>query len=123
MPLPGDGYIPRHALLVEVCWSTSAGRPGRLGLLRPEQRAQDVLHDAAVPEVLGLARRVDPHDGLELLAVSANCDLARRVTRIHCLDAGDVEHLVPGQQQTCRALARLELQWQDAHADQVGPVD
>ena len=34
-----------------------------------EQRAQDVLHDAAVAVVVGLARGVDADDGLELLAV------------------------------------------------------
>src|SRR5579859_295649 len=43
------------------------------------QGAQHVLHDAAVPVVLRLARGVDPYDGAESLAVGCHHDLVRHI--------------------------------------------
>src|SRR5260370_1796348 len=87
-------------------------RPGatqRAGSARAEQRTQHVLHDSAVAEILGLAWGVDPHDGPELLVVGAHRHLARDVSGVDRIDAGDVEHLIAGQQQRFRAVPRLEL--------------
>src|SRR5215475_15334898 len=41
--------------------------PGEL-----QQRPQHVLHDAAVPVVVGLAWRVDPYDYVEFLAIGSH---------------------------------------------------
>src|ERR1700757_4038098 len=97
--------------------------PALSGLRLAEQGTQHVLHDAAVPVVLRLARRVDPDHGPELLAVGADGYLARSISCVHRLDASDVEHLVTGEPERCRALPRPELQRQHTHPDQVGPVD
>src|SRR5580692_6725030 len=94
-----------------------------VGLVLGEQRAQHVLHDPAVPVVLGLAGGVDPHHGLELGAVRPDRHLARNGPIVDLLDAGDLEHLAPGQAERGGRLPRAVLQWQHAHADQVGPVD
>src|SRR5262245_11643510 len=61
-----------------------------------QQRPQHELHDAAVPVVVGLARRVDPHGRRELPAVRGNRHLARSLARIHGLDPDDVEYLMAG---------------------------
>src|SRR6266700_88361 len=87
-----------------------------------QQRPEYVRHDPAVPVVGGLTRRVDPHDRRELLAVRGHRHLARRLAPVHGLDSGDVEDLVPGEPEGARVLARLELQRQHAHPDQVRPV-
>src|SRR5215472_4452630 len=41
------------------------------------QRPQHVLHDAAVPVVVGLAWRVDPHDHVEFLAIGSHHEFVR----------------------------------------------
>src|SRR5580698_9224998 len=111
------------------CRSRAAGGAGLTSgqagaaLLLARQRPQHVLHDAAMPEVLGLARSIDAHDRAELLVASPDGDLARHVTGIDRLDPGDVEYLVSGQVQRGSAVPRAELQRQHAHSDQVGPVD
>jgi hypothetical protein len=61
-------YDPHDDVLAEL----EAGRlPGA------QQGAQHVLHDAAVPVVLGFTRGVDSHLGAELLAVGCHHDLVR----------------------------------------------
>src|SRR5450755_2267324 len=88
-----------------------------------DQRAEHVLHDPAVPEVVRLAGRVDPDDGLELPAVRADRDLAWHRARVDLLDAGHVEQLAAGEAERGRRLPRPVLQGKDTHPDQVGPVD
>src|SRR5690242_3985483 len=87
------------------------------------ERPEHVLHDAAVPVVLGLARGVDPHHGAKLLAVGGDRNLARYVALVYLFDAADVEGLLAGEAQRGRRLPRPVLERQHAHADQVGPVD
>src|SRR5690606_22565544 len=102
----------------------NAGRYGRI--LRLQQLPQHILQDAAVAVVLDLLWRVDANDCLEAelpAAVGiASDDLhhARPLgLREGALEALDVEHLAAGDPQLRIRLARLELQRQYAHADEV----
>src|SRR5579875_2606743 len=106
-PGGGEAVLPRFAAVLAAA---------------PEG-AEDVLHDAAVPEVGGLAGGVDADHGPELAAVGGHGDLLRNVARADLLDAGDVERLAAGQPQRLDGLPRAELKRQHPHADQVGPVD
>src|SRR5690349_10950946 len=68
--------------------------PKSTGSLRAQQRPQHVLQDAAVPEVLLLLGRVDPHDHAELPVVGPDRQFPRN--RIGAGDALDGEHLPAG---------------------------
>src|SRR6266851_794399 len=62
-----------------------------------DQRAEHVLHDPAVAEIVRLAGRVDPDDRPELPAVRADRDLRWHRPGVDLLDAGHVEHLAAGE--------------------------
>src|SRR5207342_1531106 len=64
----GTGSIP------QVVSCSGIARGYRRALVR-EQLAQDVREDAAVAEVVALARRVEPHRRPELLVVRPHRDL------------------------------------------------
>src|ERR1700722_13295104 len=110
-------------VVVNGCRSRCLGRLPGCRLLRGEQGPEHVLHDAAVPVVVGLAGGVDAHGGGEALAVGGHRDLGRHGPLVERLDALDVEDLLAGQAEGLGAVARLELEREHAHADQVGPVD
>src|SRR5262245_59427408 len=97
-----------------------------LGHALRHQLAQHGLQDAAVAVVIDLDRRVEPRGHHQRSAravgplhldrhVLARLELARK--------AADRERLAPGEARGLGARARLELQRQDAHADQVRAVD
>src|SRR5581483_5941621 len=75
------------------------GRFYTSGPARPPlpERPEHVLHDAAVPVVLGLARGVDPHHRAKFLAVGADRYLVRYLSGVDLLDAADIEGLFAGQ--------------------------
>src|ERR1700751_5971604 len=102
-----------------------APRPGRGGVVPRglTQRPQDVLHDAAVAVVVGFAGGVDPDRRGEALAVGSHHDFVRNTPVVELGDALDAEGLLAGEAEGLGALARLELQREHAHADQVGAVD
>src|SRR5581483_4647157 len=84
------------------------GRWGRVGAVAPllgEQPPQHVGENAAVAQVLALARGVEADAGAELLAVGAH----RHLARLGVLDAEDRELLAAGQAERLAALARPEL--------------
>src|SRR5206468_5464456 len=98
---PGRACVPRS-------WPRAAARrPSWLGLgSSREQRAQHVGQDAAVAEVLGLARRVDAYASVKALLGAAwrlrpHGDLARRRSAlVHGLrQAVDREDLLAAQPQ------------------------
>jgi hypothetical protein len=85
---------------------------------REENATHDVRHDPAVPVVVSLAWRVEPH--------------RHRKARMSAVDGrgavgtgqpGDGEGFVSGQAERLGIVAAGELQRQDAHADEVGTVD
>src|SRR3954466_6438493 len=85
----------------------------------PEEPAHDVGQDAAVTEVLHLGRRVDPDPRRELDVARADAHRARGAA----IDAPERDRRLAGEPERGGALAVRELEQQDAHADQVGPVD
>src|SRR4029450_4027050 len=89
----------------------------------PLELTQDVLEDATVAVVLDLVGGVDPDPAGELVVVGADGDLAGEAVGAGTLQAGDLEGLVAGEAEGLDRLAGRQLQGQDAHADQVGPVD
>src|SRR6266516_1144918 len=101
--------------------------PGRGRLLQravpAAELAQDVAEDAAVAVVLDLVGGVDADLGAELLVVGADGDLLDPVAGAGALQAGDVVDHVAGVAEGAGGLAGRELEREDAHADQVGPVD
>ena len=72
-----------------------------------------------MPEVLALARRVEPDDRAELLPVRGHGHLRR----LAVLEPDDVERLMAGETERLTALAREVLQRDDPHHQQVGAVD
>src|SRR6185437_12377167 len=92
----------------------------------PQQAAQHVLQDAAVPEVFDLVERIDAADHLLLAHAAIRVVDAHR--QLHARPdpgggADDVDRLLAGQLQTLAADPVAELQWQHPHADQVRAVD
>src|SRR4051812_48736967 len=78
----------------------SRGRTGRpdSGISAAEHLAEDVLQDAAVAVVVGLAGRVDADDRVELDAgVGGDLDRARGGAVVELGDAGERERLGAGQ--------------------------
>src|SRR5690606_32634386 len=88
-----------------------------------QQAAQYVLHDAAMPVIGGFTGGVDTQQGVELFGACPDLHCRWNTAIIQCGHADDVEGLFPGQPQYLRVLPLLVLQWQDAHAQQVGAVD
>src|SRR5215216_3401465 len=89
------------------------------------QAPQDRLQDASVVEVFDFDRAVDPYDRLELDDIPSwprRFDL-HPLPRCDLLQAENIKGLLAGQTKRGRVLTRQELQWQDAHANQVGAVD
>ena len=82
-----------------------------------QELPQHVLQDPAVTEIALLLGRVDPHGHRELLVVGAHRQLAGNLVGIG--QTGDRERLLARQTQRLGRVAVLELQWKDAHADQV----
>src|SRR5215468_514253 len=71
-----------------------------------EHLAQHELQDAAVPVVVGLARGVDAHHGVEgHPGVRADLDRRWCLTGVQGGDAGDAERLLPGQAERLRGPA------------------
>src|SRR5215510_1378086 len=115
-PFPPPVSTARRAALPRSPGSVRAPsvKPGSAAEL-----AQDELEDAAVAEVLHLVGGVDADLGVELLAIGTDGDLAREVARPSVLEPDHVECLVPNQAQRLDRGAILELERQDAHADQI----
>src|SRR2546422_582695 len=89
-----------------------------------------VLEDPSMPVVLQLLWRVDSHCHGELNARTFGPNgldhqllAARKSFREHSSESRDLEHCFSGQPQTLRRLVGQELQRQDSHPHQVGPVD
>ena len=90
--------------------------------------AQDVLQDAAVAEVVSLTRGVNADvsvklDGFAGLLGGGDVDGLRDGAFIEGGDALNIEGFSAIQPQGLVGLALWELQWDNAHADQVGTVD
>src|SRR5262249_43483105 len=94
------------------------GTPVAESVLRREA-PQDEREDAAVADVLALARRVEPEPRRELDVVCPHGDLAR----LSVLDAEDRKLLAAGQTERLGVLAGRELQREDPHHQEVRPVD
>src|SRR5512147_1425846 len=99
-----------------LCWRRRAPHSAL------DERAQDVLQDAAVAVVVGLAGGVDAQDRLELDGLpavlgSADPDRLRGAALVELGDTGDGERLGAVQAQRLRRLALGELQREHAHAD------
>ena len=97
-------------------------------LFTPSEAAQHVLQDAAVAEVVGLARGVDAHDGVEgdlrtVGLLRLDRDGARSGALVERRQACDGEDLGTVQTERLGALAGWELEGHHAHADEVGAVD
>src|SRR5207253_2957668 len=101
--------------------------PGAQARLRRRQHPpQHVRQQPAVPVVLDIVRRIDARDGLEgphlpVLATPPHGD---------ALPGGEsgrdplhVVGLPPGEPERRRCLAGQKLERQDAHADEIAPVD
>ena len=88
---PARGTPVRNRVLTRGAWQVGARHPVRR--LRGEEAPDHVREDAAVLQVLALARRVEPEPRSELDVVCAN----RHLARLAVSDAGDREVLVPGQ--------------------------
>ena len=72
-----------------------------------------------MPEVLALARGVQPHRRAELDLVGAHRDLAR----VAVVDPRDREALASAEPERLPVLARQELERENAHHEQVRAVD
>src|SRR5687768_7410843 len=94
---------------------------GRASWLSACEAAQDCRQDAALAVVVELDRAVDARDDLDqpLAAVVTDTQRDRLARRQTTCQAEDVVFLAPGQAERRRVLARLVLQRQHAHADQV----
>src|SRR6266511_4588485 len=96
--------------------STSARRRSRVASasisarLVCEQPPEHERQDAAVPQILALARRVEPQTRPELLLVRAH----RHLTDLCVLEARDRELLPAGEAERLRAVAVHELKRQHA---------
>src|ERR1700735_5137032 len=102
--------------------SSPPGLEPLTGVDHSEQRTQHVLHDSAVPVVVGFAGRVDAYGRVELDLVGPYVHGLRRSATVERLDTGDRESLFAGEPERAGALPGGELQRQYAHADQVRPV-
>src|SRR5581483_771733 len=93
--------------------------------LRAKELPEHVLENAAVAQVLALARRIGPQARREAHcgAPAVGSGRHRHLARLPILDALDGERLAPGQPQRGRGLALAELEGQDPHPDQVRAVD
>jgi hypothetical protein len=76
-----------------------------------------------VPVIVGLTGRVDPNDRVEAPTIGGHHDFARSSSRIETFNSFYIEGLPAGEAEGFRGLARLELQREHAHADQVRSVD
>src|SRR6185437_16790755 len=90
------------------------------------ERSQHVLQDSTIPVVRPLFGCVDARAGLERLHSAtrrgrANGEGGMRPQRV--VKAVDVIALESGEAERAARLAVHELQWQDAHADQVRAMD
>src|SRR5579859_4970450 len=97
-------------------------RSGRLA--RRGELAQHVMQNSAVLVVVEFLRRIDAQTRLEfglLAIVGRGYDLDRLGGAL--VQAHHLETLPARQPEALRTLAVLVLQWQDAHADQIRPVN
>lgn len=97
-------------------------------LFTPSEAAQHVLQDAAVAEVVGLARGIDAHDGVEgdhraVGLLGPDGDGVRGGALVERCQARDEEDLSAVQTERLSALPCRELEGHHAHADEVGAVD
>src|SRR5918999_3919898 len=110
--------------------SSSSCSPNRFAWPQPKQRSwwrspsatqltEHELEDPAGAVVAPLVGRVDSHPRLELHAVRR----AHRERACAVLERRQVERLLPRQPKGLQRLSFGELQRQDPHPDQVGPVD
>ena len=86
---------------------------------------EDCLEDASVAEVAHIDRSVQARDGGDVHggpigAVNGHVHILVWMQRAFEMD---VEGLGAGQSERLRTFTTLELQWEDPHADKVGPVD
>ena len=99
-----------------------------ISLFTPSKAAQHVLQDAAVAEVVGLARSIDAHDGVEgdhraVGLLGPDGDGARGGALVERRQARDGEDLGAVQAQGVGALTLRELEGDHTHADEVGAMD
>ncbi len=105
----GEGHGSRRPDSPRGAWPSCSGRSAT-GVTQRGQLAQHVAEDPAVAVVLGLHRRVDPHDRRELdrrcrpRSVAVTGDLLGHRAVVELAQAGDREDLVAGR---ARALAAL----------------
>src|SRR5690348_6179281 len=99
------------------------GRPRTSSASALEQVPQDVLHDAAVAVVVRLTGGVDADHRVEGDVARGDLDGLRGAALVELGDATDGEGLLAGQAERLGSLALGELERDDAHADQVRPVD
>src|SRR5487761_2342827 len=90
---------------------------------RLDERAQHVLHDATMPVVIGFTRSIDANLCHEGLTVGNDANLRGCGSRIERRDPRYGESLSSGDAQRCRSISLVELQWENAHADEVGAVN
>src|SRR5262244_2225964 len=79
-----------------------------------------------MPVILNLVRRVDSRDSLEVLllpVLGTHANINEHSRPNPCSNAFDIENFKAGKTQAGGAFARLELQWKNAHADQVASVN
>src|SRR5437868_14523893 len=110
--LQGDRTVP--AAPPPAGWREKA-RGTCDGSVLGEERAQNVLHDAAVAVVVGLAGGVDADDRVELHRTGANLDGPRDAAVVEGLDADEVEGLLAGQAERGGVGALGVLRAQHAH--------
>src|SRR5215831_6255761 len=92
----------------------------------PNELAQDVRQDAAVPERDQLLRRIDARnhlklDGHRIVAAGANSDESARREALR--DTDQLAGLAARQPQRSNVLAALELQRQHAHVHEIASVN
>src|SRR5215211_4692932 len=88
-----------------------------------EQRAQHVLHDAAVAVVLGFPWSIDTDDRVKGLLGRGHRHRPRGGARVQLFNAGDHKRLFARQAQGFGVLPFRELERQHAHPDQVRAVN
>src|SRR5271163_4677443 len=102
----------------------------RARLLSARQLPQYILQDSTILVIEDLLRGIDANRSLEVLlaAIGHGC-FDRKYAAIGELgveqvaETGEVVNLFAGEAQACGGFSFNELQRQNAHSDQIGPVN
>src|SRR5439155_19673650 len=125
----GRGSRQGYAPAARIVQPTRDGVDRLLGSMARRDPAQDRRQDPALLVIADIDRAVEPGDGLEAaLAATVGVVLASHdrqpLSRGEALgQAVDRVRLATGKSKRGRALARLELERQDAHPDEVRAMD